>query len=529
MAGFGAPVAQEVNASPQQGLATIGQLLGLKQQQLGIERQQIGLSQASQQLSSETSAATQAAVHTHNMLQLQSQPWQQLYQSGGLDAVAQRASQVGGVDSPEFIGRFAHMEQAGAEAKKAAFSLNQAYLEPIRSTLAAWAGDPKGELSDLQAALEGDVEAMPKSEQSAGSQLIQKLAPLFAGPNLITGQPKSLQQQKAEALLLARAGLTTSETAGPGGLATPVAGTVSTGTQIIPTVGSRETAITQAANAPPIAQEHGTITLPNGSVAVLNRATGQYEISGGSGRGGAPSAPGVPMMTPATDPNRPSANASVQQQQAWTQSLKAANEEVQAVRSGDANYGSSMAIAQDIRQLTRGPGGRDLGPGTPEWNQLVGAITSRFGGSQGVTTRQTLESFLDRQAASATKALGLPATNLGNEQARAISGNISMQVGALRAKNDYTEALVQGLHDYRVGLDKVAGLGGEAAPTAVNRYRAQWAKYFNPMAIEYQLAQQRGDRKLMDALTKGLSKHEAKQWLSDIAAMKALSTTGEPP
>ncbi len=530
-----APIAQNVNVNPAQGIQTLSSLLGLKRTQLAIAQQQIGLQQQQEELSSQTSAATIAGINAKQTQALSKiNPRQYIGKDGSLDVqgLSQAAYSVAPNLASDYVARVGSASASMTAASKAMNSLNQKYQEPLRAAAAVGAADPNAKVSDIIANMELAKQDAPQNAQDTMDTVIQNLGTNLTGPDLATGQPKNPQQQKAILLGFARQGLSASEAAGVGGLATLGAGTASTGTQIIPTTTNRITGVTQAANAPPVANLHNEVSLPNGQVAILNVATGQYEVAAGGNGGIPPGAPKgfvPPAVTAANDPARPSGNAPAQVQAQWQKALLETNALVHSTRQEDQGYGNNMAVAQDIRSLSQTAGGAKVGPGTPEWTRLVGSITSRFGGSQGVTDVQTLESFLDRQAASMTSAMGLPATNIGNEQARVISGNIGMQVGALRAKNDYNEALAQGLHDYRSGLDRVAGFGGNASPTTVNRYRNQWASVFNPMAIEYKLAQSRGDRKLMTAVAQSVTPGQARRMRADLEAMDSLAAKGELP
>ena len=211
---------------------------------------------------------------------------------------------------------------------------------------------------------------------------------------------------------------------------------------------------------------------------------------------------GNTVLTAANDPNRPDRNAPGAAQESWNQSVQKAQQDVQGARDTDNNYGNSMAVASEIRKLSAET---DTGPGSEKFKNVVGAITSRFGGSQGVTNTQTLESFLDRQAANFRDGMDLPKTNAGVEQARAIGGNIGMQGGAIQAKNSYNEALAQGLHDYRTGLDHVEGFTGNPSPTAVNKFKGAWSQNFDPLAYQWKLAMQRGDKQSANAITSSMS------------------------
>ncbi|MGB6488448.1 MAG: hypothetical protein WBE91_16345, partial [Steroidobacteraceae bacterium] len=284
---------------------------------------------------------------------------------------------------------------------------------------------------------------------------------------------------------------------------------------------------------------------PSGQLMLIDRQSGRaYPLSAGAvgapgpASGAAPPAgpgvnrPGAPgaqgfigrdasgrVLTSETDPNRPGMNAPGASWDAWKQSVQQAQGSVQGAREADAQYGNQMAIADQVRRLSSQT---NTGPGTPEWNRTVGLLTSRLGGSQGVTNVQTLESFLDRQAASMREGMGLPQTNAGEEAARVIGGNVGMQGGALRAKNDYNEALAQGLHDYRTGLDHVEGFTGDASPSAVNRFKGQWAANYDPLAYEYKLAKERGDTAAVGAITNRLAPAQARTMLAHLRATDRL-------
>jgi hypothetical protein len=216
---------------------------------------------------------------------------------------------------------------------------------------------------------------------------------------------------------------------------------------------------------------------------------------------------GNTVLTSANDPARPRWGAPGDVVDSWNASVKKAQQDVQGARDTDNNYGNSMAVASKIRDLS---GQTETGPGSGKLNDVIGAITSRFGGSQGVTNTQTLESFLDRQSATLRDGMDLPKTNAGADQARAIGGNIGMQGGAIQAKNNYNEALAQGLHDYRIGLDQVEGFTGNPSPTSVNKFKSAWSQNFDPLAYEWKLAVQRGDKNTANAITSNMSPDERK-------------------
>lgn len=309
MADFGSPVAQNVNPpNPGAGLQTLSSLMSLKQQQLGIARQQIGLQEAQQQLSSETSAATVAAVNsqqTKALSQLNPKKWLQPDGSLDVDAATQDVMQVAPNLGPGYLARLQSMAQGSVATKQAYLSLNSDLQKGLRDIFGTWAGDPKAKPSDLAQQLQAWQETLPTGLQDAGQQIEDHVLKTLTGPNLVTGAPHSVNEQKAAALGYARAGLAPTEVAGPAGLATPATGIQNTGGAQVPFSQSRTTgAVTHEPGSvattisPQVVTQPGTdakyIVWPNGSVTPLGGpgAVGGGSSSGGSGKGatGAPNA-----------------------------------------------------------------------------------------------------------------------------------------------------------------------------------------------------------------------------------------------
>lgn len=238
MADFGAPVADHIQPpNPNQGLTTLSDLLAIKSRQIGIAQQQVALQSQQQQLSSAQSAAAQAAIHTQNLKGLQSVNWAQFNTSDGgydIEAAQAKAAQVGGADAPEFSTRLANMAQTGTAAKQALFSLNQEQQAPIRAIYGTWAANSKLQVPDLLTELQTYEKTLPAGQQSNVDQMISATTREFLGPDLYSGQPRTLAQQKQLALGFARAGLTPSEVGGAAGIATPGRGTIDTGGQVVP-------------------------------------------------------------------------------------------------------------------------------------------------------------------------------------------------------------------------------------------------------------------------------------------------------
>ena len=231
------------------------------------------------------------------------------------------------------------------------------------------------------------------------------------------------------------------------------------------------------------------VTYPSGSVGVFG---------GGGQQGGAQSAPRSTQRTAADD--APPPNAPKQIQEAYSKAVGDTNAHVESVRTADENYGNNKTIASTIRRLSADA---KTGPGTETFNKVLAAL-----GTDAGNNAQELGAFLDRQAATVRGQMGLPGTNAGAEDAKMISGNTGYTSKVIQDKNDYTEALTEGLHQYRNGLDRVAGFGGQASPTAVNQFKAAWTQNFDPNVYKGELAYKRSKAE-GDAFVKSLSKEEA--------------------
>ena len=293
---FGSPVAQNVNVNPQQGLQTLSSLLGLKQQQIGIQ-------QAQQQLQSQTAEATVAKITAQQTQNLSQINWHQYIKPDGsydIDSAEQAALQAAPNIGPQFVSRLADMSQSGVALKKSLYGLNQNYQDTVRATQGTWGADPKATPSDLATQLEAIEENAPDSAKTPMRGIIDNTLKLLSGPQLLTGAPKGLAQQKAEAVGFARAGLSPESVGGAGGIATPAAGTANTGTAIIPTATNRETGITSAANAPPVARvglAPTLVTQPGTGAPAIASGTGQVQPLGQNAAPAAGGAGAAPQKT----------------------------------------------------------------------------------------------------------------------------------------------------------------------------------------------------------------------------------------
>jgi hypothetical protein len=247
------------------------------------------------------------------------------------------------------------------------------------------------------------------------------------------------------------------------------------------------------------------VTTPSGSLQV-------WGPNGPGGKGAAPSSGQSGPRTAAQD--APPPNAPKQVQDAYQQAVAGTNTHVDAVRTADESYGNNMAISNAVRELSKGA---NTGPGTETWNHVMGAL-----GTTGGNNAQELGAFLDRQAATVRGQMGLPGTNAGAEDAKSIVGNTGYNPKVIQDKNDYTQALTEGLHQYRNGLDRVAGFSGQASPTAVNQYKSAWAQNFDPNIYKGELAYKRSKTD-GDAFVRSLPPQEAASLSAKRVALQKLS------
>jgi hypothetical protein len=171
-------------------------------------------------------------------------------------------------------------------------------------------------------------------------------------------------------------------------------------------------------------------------------------------------------------------------------------QDVETTRKADADYGSNRHVNDTILKLSEDTA---TGPGTAAWHKALGRVTGLAGGNQ-VADYQTISAMLDRQAAMSAKQMGLPDTNAGLQTAAGLSGTTDYAPEALQTKVKLTDALVEGSHQYRQGLDKVVGTGQNQDLTRYNDFRAQWADNFDPNVFRAENAIRRGDKKELQSI-----------------------------
>jgi hypothetical protein len=213
----------------------------------------------------------------------------------------------------------------------------------------------------------------------------------------------------------------------------------------------------------------------NGRIFAVNPQTNQVTPVGTGNAGGAP---------PSASPSKPTFTQPVPQQ-------KELEEHVSQVRKADSDYGANRHVNEEIIRLSADT---STGPGTKTWHNLIGRVAG-LGGGDAIADYQKISAYLDRQAAMSSQQMGLPETNAGLQTAANLSGTTEYAPGALQTKVKLTDAMVEGAHQYRKGLDKVIGTGPNQDLSKLQTFRAQWADNFDPNVFRVENAIRRGDKK----------------------------------
>ncbi len=234
------------------------------------------------------------------------------------------------------------------------------------------------------------------------------------------------------------------------------------------------------------------LSLPPG---VYQDASGaQFEYKGGRlvplGTGG-----GSPSQSPAAPTKETRKFVQPVPQQ------KELEEHVSTVRKADSDYGTNRHVNDELLRLSADTA---TGPGSALWHTgALGKITGTFGGNA-AADYQKISAYLDRQAALSSQQMGLPDTNAGLQTAANLSGTTEYTPEALQTKVKLTDAMVEGAHQYRKGLDKVIGTGPNQDLASLQTFRGQWADNFDPNIFRVENAIRRGDTEELSQLKQEL-------------------------
>lgn len=455
MADFGSPVVNGSTASnPMQSLTDV---MNLKRGQLALQSGQQGLQIGAQDLQQKQIATQQQQVAFREQQALGKLDTKKyLGADGVMDAQSYARDAIAAAPQSglgfERASKAFEVQHAQLGVQSAGQDLNEKQRKDASNVLETAAQRKDGNFADVLKAAEDYKKANPEA-----SGLMDRIT-----GTLSKDEPWERTAQKIHSMNVALRGVGTPAT----GTMTAASGKT-IGTTQSPITGDLQTAPgagVQGGVAPTLATSTGgqPAVVSSGGLRLLPQVGGNPAASPAAGGGGPRSA---------TD-DAPAANAPRAVQDAYATATQKANEHAEAVRSADEGYGNNKAISSAVRRLA---GDATTGPGTETWNHIMGTL-----GTNGANSYQELGAFLDRQAATVRGQMGLPGTNAGAEDAKMIAGNTKYNAKVIQDKNDYTEALTEGLHQYRNGLDRVAGFGGQASPTQVSKFKAAWTNAFDP-------------------------------------------------
>lgn len=566
MPDFGAPIAQDVNVSPQQGIQTISGILGLKQQQQQLQTQTAQAQMATQQQQElkNLSTFTSNAITDPSYRNADGSPNVQKFQAG--------AMAVAPVFGQQYIGQMTGAFNGQVDNRKALLGLANEQRQTASGYLGAFSADPRNipgspqydptgvdnryldsieqarSVSDdpgYQRALDSMLMHSPSTAQLPTDQAARTRASLAKVSSTVVANPMISSAD------LAQQARTTAVGAGApnAGLSAPAVSMVQGPKGLVPTNinpmspgGVGPVGPTQAQGMSP-SERYSIQPAPSGQLILTDRQTGRaYSLSAGAVGAPAPTQTGQsPKVSPASgparigyqgnqpltsdnDPQKPGANDPQWRQGTYGTSVAQAQHDVLAAQQQDANYGTNMQTANMIRQYSNST---QTGPGTTGWTRFLGTIGTRLG-AQNVADTQTLASFLDLQSTRLRDSMGLPATNAGLATSQEMGTSIESQRSAIQAKTDYYQALTDLNHIYRQGLDAAGNGGVNPSPTSVSAFKHAFTSNADPVAVEIKLALARGDSASAQKLLQGLSPQQ-RQLLAQHGRNLDLISQGQLP
>ncbi len=521
---FGEPA--PANYTPPNGLTTLNDMMSLKSKKQSIDAQALqmqGQQSTNQSLAATASIDTRTAGEQSKLAQI---PWDSFEKDDGsydVDSARKMALKVAPTTGADFAERLNKTTQGAAETKKAFSSLNDQQQQGIRSALGSWGADPKAPLSDLLTQAEAAKANAPDATRAQLSKVVDHAVQAITGPDLITGQPKTVQQQKANAVGFSRAGLSNAEVSGSGGLATPLAGVQGLGSTAQPIVTNRVTGETQPIGNPmKVTIPPGYMQGPNGSIIRADNAGLSAPPVRDQGSGAAGPTTGTKLQPI----QRPGLNAPAPDQQRYAASMEAGRQHYSDV-SAAANdlqngVGPTRYRNDQIQDILNSKTFSPTGPGAAELNW----ISSKIPGESG-DAFQKIGHYLAQNSAAIAQKMGVPGTNMGSEQAAAASGSTSQNKGALLEITKVNDAMNTALDMYNRGLAKVSGNGAD--PSKVSAYRQAFGQNFDMNVLRYDDALRRKDKAEIDKIKQEAGPNGLKAMGAKRKVLHSLADTGELP
>lgn len=171
---------------------------------------------------------------------------------------------------------------------------------------------------------------------------------------------------------------------------------------------------------------------------------------------------------------------------------KQVEQDVDVARQAGDSGGQVRAINDKLLSLSEQT---RTGPGVQSVQKIAAALNLPSGSNY-----QEINAYLERQAATAGQAMGLPNTNAGLHAAQQASGTAEYSPQALQEKVKFADALNSGVMAYRQGLDKLVGTGPTPDYSRYQAFRSAWAQNFSPDVFRAEDALRRGDKKELDSI-----------------------------
>ena len=462
MGDFGTPV---VNAStafnPTQ---TLSQILNVQSKQLGIQQQEQALQGQAAQVQQEQQTARQRAGVAAYMQDFDLAKHTGPDGTVDLDSVLTDPGlrKAAGDQFPDIVQKMIGIKQGQLNAKQQLVNLNDSTRTQLQSMLGGLRTDP-----DVVNDTPNGRQKVDKAigQFSASGPDAARIAQIY-GPIMEHVRPGNLAQTLSNIQLQAMDASTQASKQAPNYL--------NTGSQAVNVAPQSAGGPLTTTPTPQMQLAPQIITSPTtGGPAVVGGGNGTTPRPIGGGGGAAPGS-GNAWQPPAGLPE-----------------IKTA---IESARQLGDQVGVNRNINQRILNLARDT---TTGSGTNFLHQAAATAGLPSGASY-----QELGAFLDRQAAMASSAMGLPNTNMGIETAKQFTGNTNYNNTVIADKTKFVDALNTAAGAYRAGIDRVVGTGPNPNYGAFQQFRSNWAQNFDPQVFAYENAVKSGDKEEQQKIEK---------------------------
>lgn len=198
--------------------------------------------------------------------------------------------------------------------------------------------------------------------------------------------------------------------------------------------------------------------------------------------------------------------------------IKTYQGEVQGTRQA----ADSAPTARNINaQILRLADDAKTGPGTEVWQHAVGALAAPFGLSP-TASYQELGKFLEKNAIQNMTSMGGPPSDARLSAAAAANGSTHFSPEALKAVTKFNDATNTALMEYRQGMDRAVGMGQNVDYTRLPAFKAAWAKNFDVDVFRVENAIRDGDKAELTKIRKDLGSKRLQELAQKSANLRLL-------